>query len=87
MQIVLNVKLMLIIREKLTIEVFIMVTNIREIFGKFSPMPTEPSPSPAPEESAELVLQHSPLPTISEHTGNQPALDMTRMSGVGETKK
>lgn len=50
-------------------------------------MPTEPSPSPAPEESAELVLQHSPLPTISEHTGNQPALDMTRMSGVGEERK
>ena len=48
-------------------------------------MSTEPSPSPVPEP--ELELRHPPLPHISEHTGGLPAMDMTTMSGVGETKK
>lgn len=48
-------------------------------------MSTEPSPSPEPEP--ELELRHPPLPHISEHTGDRPAMDMTTMSGVGETKK
>lgn len=48
-------------------------------------MSTEPSPSPEPDP--ELELLQPPLPDVSLHTGDLPAIDMKTGGWVGEEKK